>query len=77
MPPDGPVQGPVGTRPGVEAVVPVVPAPMVSEPQIVAVLWTCCRIGPNATIAAVKFHHREISACGTCCAEAESHDGNC
>jgi hypothetical protein len=54
--PDGPMQGPLGTRPGVEAVVPEVPAPMVSEPQILAVLWTCCRIGSNATIAAVKFH---------------------
>jgi hypothetical protein len=77
MPPDRPMHGHVGPRPSVEAVMPVVPAPMMWEPQIVAVLRTSCGIGPNATIPAVKSHHREISACRTCCAEAESHEGNC
>ena len=53
----GPMQGLVSILPSVESIVPRVPAPMMAEPQIVTILRTGFRVGPNAAIAAVKFHH--------------------
>ena len=36
-----------------------------------AILRTECGIGPNAAIAAAKFHHREIGVCRSRCDEAD------
>jgi hypothetical protein len=72
MPRDGPMQGLVSLRPGMESIVPGVPAPMVAEPQIVTVLRAGCRVCPNAAIAAVKFHHGKIGACWSYSAERQT-----
>ena len=74
MVPDGSMEGAVGSRRGVEAIVPVVVAMMASKPQIMAVLRTARRVGPNAAIAAIEFHHGKIRLCWNCRAKTDSQE---
>ena len=64
----------VGPFKSVEA---VMPAPLVWEVQIPAILWTEYGMVPNAAIAAPKFHNGEISTCWSCRGEAECQKANC
>ena len=74
MPRDGLMQGSLGSRQSVEAVLPpVMTVPMAMEPQVLTILWTGCRIGPNTAIAAAKFHNSEIGAHRRSCPEDERH----